>query len=195
MKALILLLFILVYLETYGQTCDTIEGRIVNCSDSGGLKYGEWEFWNFQWRQKENYGPVPGFCQTAPLIHTRTTLRSKGKYLEDKKIGRWEYFEDNGDAYGVSRVEIYEPDGSVKVVSDSKLVTTLYNQDSSLVTSTVIAQDKDTVYVSCENGNCTASFMDTEFIRFALKNLDFEQYRIVFGMYQRKIGEIKNSTY
>lgn len=192
MKTLVLFSLIIFSLQTSGQSCDTIQERVVNCTDSNGLKQGAWEVWNDRLRQQEDYGPVPGFCQTAPLIKARTTIKNKGEYLDDKKIGKWTYFEDGGDLYAVSRIEIYESDGSVEVKTPFNLTTAFYNHDSTLVNSTVLETGEDTVHISCVNRACLATFKRHEFIRFTLDNLAFEQHRIQSGIYHREIEKLKS---
>ena len=189
MRILALILLTSLFVRLNSQTCDTIDNRVVNCIDPKGRKQGLWKNWNYDWRQAENH-KTTGWCGTAPLVKTRISLKSKGTYLNDKKTDAWEYY-INHDGYVQTEFEIYYKDGSltkIGILGDS----TNFNLDSSLVTSSFKTIYKESIKVTCQNGDCFAEFQNRNFLKFKFSMFDFEKERIYLGVYESEIKKIKN---
>lgn len=188
MKITIFIFILNISLISYGQSCDTIQDKVINCTDKIGLKQGYWENWEYQWVQNEMISSNGGFCQTKPLNRVRTELKSKGRYLDGEKIGKWEYIKGGLCAYYVYRVEYYNKDGSTFIESlDYKLN---YSKDSLKVKSIVIL-GQDTIDIYCIDRLCVSQFSDVKISDFELQEIDMEIDKIRWGIYLAEIRKIK----
>ncbi|MFH0895551.1 MAG: hypothetical protein V2A54_14025 [Bacteroidota bacterium] len=75
----------------FGQVCDTIEGQILNCTDSKGFKQGTWRERKktLLFSTDSDFGPGTGHQD-----YYRYNILSEGQYLNSKKIGTWKYYND-----------------------------------------------------------------------------------------------------
>lgn len=189
MRTLIIILLVLAAAQLgFGQTCDTIDGRTVNCIDENGLRQGDWEYWKYEWRQKEYTGEVAGYCQTKPLTKVPIKLLKKGKYKDDKKVGKWAFIDDGGDYISTTRTEQYLDDGSVEVEESG--FQSVYNLDSSIVKSVVLS-GKDTIYINCKQKQCIGTYKSQHLVSTPLAELETEIDKIRWGSYAREIKILK----
>lgn len=194
MTKILTILLLIFTLSTYGQKCDTIDGKFINCVDSSGLKQGYWELTKkkilvsghsglgskegCRYFEKAEYYPL-----------------SKGKYKNDKKIGTWDYY--SGDhLVSLDRKVTYYEDGSVK---DENL-TDLYELEITSDTLNVngyFYHDLDTMSVNCQTQTCSIRLSDgQELMNFEFSDMDkleFELLRLKIGVYNRKIKMKKNA--
>ena len=188
MRKLVIILFLASAQLGFGQTCDTIEGRTINCIDENGLKQGNWEYWKYEWRQVEYTGEVAGYCQTKPLRKVPIKLLKKGKFKDDKKVGKWEFLDDGGDYISTTRTEQYLDDGSVEVEESG--FQSVYNHDSSIIKSIVLS-GKDTIYINCEQKQCIGTYKSQQLVLAPLEELETEIDKIRWGSYAREIKTLK----
>lgn len=190
MKDLLTILLLLTTFISFGQTCDTMKGKVINCIDNNGQKQGLWENGIYDWRQQENYGPVPGFCQTVPMVRTRIRVTSTGNFFDNKKVGTWKYFADNHHLIYVEREVTYNENGTIteKNLLDRSIIE--YNSDSTIITG-FIYHNGDTINVACLNKKAVfklsndmviLAFDCTDFNRF-----DYELLRLKVQVYDREI--------
>jgi hypothetical protein len=192
MRIVVFILAFFLCSKSYCQSCDTINGAVVNYIDYYGMKQGNWVEWFYKWELEPYYQTEKGFCNNRSQIKVRTRVKNSGDYRDNVKTGLWEYFYDGGDTYGLNRTELYQ-DSLLTVKSHNFLSTTTYNSDSTLVESTVMALDKDSIRVLCVEKSCIANYAGVELARFTLSKLDFEQYTLALGIkYQREIMVIKD---
>jgi hypothetical protein len=195
MKALlIILLFILLRTSSlHGQTYDKIatyrysKGEPINKIDSIGQKQG-------LWLNYEMFFNSP--CSALSSKQSDTCFRqlSRGHYFNNKKIGRWEYYNDGGCYFSLERTETFNPDGSMVEIKFLNYVVTEYSPDSSLVTST-IRTASDTISVTCQDRRfCIASVHGIEFKQFDFEYLDYEQSKISSDEYRREILLLKDKA-
>ena len=189
MKTPLVILFLLTSTNSYGQACDTIKGRVINCVDNNGQKQGLWEYGVFEWRQKENDGPVPGFCQTAPLVRTRIGVTATGNYRDNMKEGTWKYF-DNYSPFSIKRVVSFNDNGTITERNFKYGSVIEFSNDSSSITGYVI-HNGDTINVFClnkkgifklDNDKVVLTFDCPDFNKF-----DFELSRLIYDVYDREI--------
>lgn len=188
MKIIIFIFTLSISFISYGQSCDTIQDKVINCIDENGLNQGHWEHWKYEWRQKGYNSEIIGFCQTTPLIKVPIKLLSRGKYLDGKKVKKWEYINDRGDEFSISRTEYYYEDGSIDIQEDS--YQTHYNNDSLWVKS-IVFTPTDTVNINCRNKLCVARYVKNKFLEFKLDMLDVEIDKIRWGIYTRELQILK----
>ena len=196
MTNLLSIVFLVTSISSFGQTCDTIKGRVINCIDSNGLKQGLWEDGVYDWRQQENYGPVSGFCKTAPLVRTKIGVTATGSYRDNKKIGTWKHF--GGSHLGaVERELTYNDNGTITEKNFIYSSVIEYSNDSTLITGFIYHRG-DTINVFCSNKKGTFKLdNDKVLLTFDCRdffNFDFELSRLAYGVYDREIKLIKISN-
>jgi hypothetical protein len=175
-----------------GQTYDNIatqhfgKGKVeLNFTDSLGFKQGIWI----------NYKLIIN-KYNSELLRTEVTdtsliKTSSGEYKNNKKIGKWEYYDTECYGCGVEKIETHNPDGTVEEIKYSRLCKTIYNADSSIVQSIVFSIEKDTVSINCIDKNCVAKYKSHILKEFPLKQLDIEQWAISYGNFSREIRLLK----
>jgi len=174
-----------------GQSCDTINGRIMNCTDSLGLKQGYWELRNkvVLGHGYSGYGSKGG-CQYYE--HAEYYLRANGAYLNSKEIGSWGYYSgDHGErlekeiTYWLNGSKLernYYPNYSIKINSDSNLIQGQYFHHF------------DTIKIKCENNRCAFQLsFNKEITNFGFEkfeDLEFELFQLAFGHYEKSIRRL-----
>lgn len=176
------------------QTYDTIasnhfsKGKIINKIDSLGQKQGEWICY-----QMYIFPKITEHYNNSTETDTSFKKLSQGSYLNDKKIGIWAYFHDDGCSSRTIKKEEYFPNGTVQETNYDLFAITDFAPDSSIVHSSMIV-NKDTINIECQNKkNCIVKFKENELYTFELKHLEFEQFRIYLGAFAREIIDIKNN--
>ncbi len=184
----------MVSLTTYGQTCDTIEGKLINCVDTFGQRQGYWE----QTKKKilvSGYGGLGSKEGCRYFENAEYYPLAKGEYKDNKKIGPWEYF--SGDHLSkLERKITYYQNGSVK---DENL-NDQYNINISSDTLKVkgdFYHELDTISINCHAQNCSLvlsigqELMSFEFID--MDKLEYELLRLKIGEYNRQIKMKENA--
>lgn len=195
MKRIIFILFLLTSLASYGQTCDTIDGQQINCIDSNGQKQGFWKERKkiLLYSSYSGLGSKEG-CQYKEVY--RYLPGAEGQYKDNKKTGTWKFYGDNEHLISVEKEITFGENGTVKEENfrDSSVIE--FNKDTSVVTG-YIYYNGDTINLKCIDKKCTfklnpnreiSTFEITDFNKF-----DYELLRLKFGMYDRKIKEIKTN--
>ena len=112
---------------------------------------------------------------------------SSGVYKDDFKLGTWQYFDDGGCYITVERTEVHRNDRSVSELKYSNTVQTEFSADSMLVVSKVEKEDY-LICIECkEKKSCIAKYENEILANFDFMSLDFEQYKMVSGFYDRAI--------
>ncbi|MCB0429776.1 MAG: hypothetical protein H6585_07515 [Flavobacteriales bacterium] len=160
-------------------------GGQLNQTDLQGRKQGMW----IQYREYPGYKS----WEKGPDMPTETYLReiSRGRYLDGKKIGAWLYNRNSSDDHHAPDVEIYMIDGSIQQMIEDGSIQTLFDADSSNVTSNVFI-GRDTVCIKCAGRkSCTYSYQGNELFTSGYDRLALEQYRFLNGIYFDKLKAIR----
>lgn len=195
-KPLVCTILIISQIYCFGQSYDTIATRyfaikdnVLNYIDTTGQKQGEWLFYKMFFNVR---------CSAIAPSTSDTCYRkiSKGFYKDNMKVGQWEYYNDDGCVLATEKIEYYNPDGSVKIIEDLNSTTTIYNNDSSLVISTIVIDEQHTIIIECANRKqCVATFNNNTLFAFPYEDLDFKQNSFAIGVYEREIRLLKESTH
>jgi hypothetical protein len=192
MKQILFILTFLITISIYGQKCDTINGKYVNCIDSDNLKQGFWKITEkkilLSWHS--GYGSKDG-CQYGENVEYIPL--SEGQYKNDKKVGTWKYFKTNNLTILTEKEITYLNNEEIKVLNFNENTTIEYNKDSTIIKG-FLNYKKDTIYLNCSEKKCSFKLeSDKEIIAFDLTEFfkfDYELTRLKIGMYDRKIKEI-----
>jgi hypothetical protein len=163
-------------------------GIPVNKTDSLNRKQGKWIHYKMC-SFSQNVSHPTGVYDTS------FTLFSKGEYVNNHKIGKWEYYNDNRFSFETDRFEIYSEDGSVNRIKKYPVQSnglnhenTLYNKDSSLITSEITLQTIGTVCIKCINKDkCTATFKKKVVLSFSFDLFDIKREKFCNGFYSRDL--------
>jgi hypothetical protein len=188
------IIFCFINFIAVGQTCDTINGRLINCVDSSGRKQGKWETLKTRaiLRSHSGYGTENG-CQYIDNS-VRQPIEA-GQYKDNKKIGTWEYIEWEGFDYShVAKTVTYHHNGSLTERNFLYNSVIEFNRDSSFITGFTIHKS-DSIYVTCTNKTCVFALKaNKKIISFdytGYERLDYELSRLSLGVYNREIMNIK----
>jgi len=163
----------------------------LNKTDELGRKQGLWVHYKMY---------LNALCSGLATQKADTCLfeLSKGNYINDKKVGTWEFYDDGGCYFLTEKTVTYNDDGSVVENNLMNSTKTEYSPDSSLVVSTIeteisgIGENKDTIIIKCfDKANCVAQYHGKEFREFNYEIFDVEQYLISGGEYNRTIRSLK----
>jgi hypothetical protein len=166
-----------------------------NCVDAQGRKQG----W---WIVIEEPGEI--FESNSDDIKVvNNPDYSFGQFLNDKKIGVWNYIQHGGCYALETKTARYSENGSVVVIegdeSRPSSITT-YSADSSSIIS-LIPLMSDTIKIKCTKGK-TPDSLDSEITirgnvikRFNIIQFEFEKSRVEAGMYYRAIQMNNNISH
>lgn len=139
----------------FGQRCDTIEGQIMNCVDKDSLKQGYWyEYYISKILTTDSFNRNPraiGFHNDKGIVYTPI---AEGFYKDNKRIGSWTYYEgfyNDPDAH--EKTVVFTDSGFRYEIDSFYHYRFKISDDSSNVTGKLFLK-KDTVNVTCKNGNC-----------------------------------------
>jgi hypothetical protein len=192
MKQAFMIFFVLTELISFGQTSDTIDGQVVNCVDKKGLKQGYWLE-----RKKilllsgySGYGSEKG-CQY--FEKNKYILSSEGLYIDDKKTGLWNYYDNlNNERGDIEKKIIYNKQNTQEINFTYKYYLAL-NSDTTLASGHVYL-DIDTIKFTCKQRTCVAETSENiTFLMFPIDKLEFELCRIGLGVYNQAI-RLKKTT-
>lgn len=185
----LLFLFIFTCSISFAQTCDTIDGLIVNCIDINGNKQGYWKIQDNIIDQKiySGLGSKEG-CRSTENFHYE--IKADGNYLNNNKNGLWNYYKKNDHIVVIEKTVIYKENGSTienNLIDHTELE---YNNDSSRIRGYIIHYN-DTFNI--ENSNKKGIFKHSRLdiaISFDCPNFDqfhIEYLRLIFGYYDNYI--------
>jgi hypothetical protein len=194
MTNILTILLLTISLTTFGQTCDTINGEVINCVDTNGLRQGHWELT----KKKilvSGHGGLGSKEGCRYFEEAEYYPLAKGEYVNDKKIGTWEYY--SGDKSGrLERKIRYNGDGSIEDdnLTDRYLITI---SSDTLDVKGQLYHDLDTMNIDCQTNICFVELSNGQKLlsfEFAdMDKLDFELLRIQMGVYNREIKKKKNA--
>ena len=180
-------------LTFYGQACDTIDGKLINCTDTAGLRQGYWELTKKKILVSGYHGLGSdegcGYIEKAEFY-----LLAKGEYKDNRKIGTWEYYSGDSST-SLERITTYYEDGSIKDkdLLDRYIIT--INSDTSEIKGQLY-HDLDTLRIECYMKTCSIRLSDGQTImnfEFSdMHKLKFELLRLQLGVYNREIEMIKD---
>src|SRR5690554_6509362 len=151
MANILIILLLTFSLSTLGQTCDTINGKLINCADAIGLRQGHWELT----KKKilvSSYGGLGSKEGCRYFEKAEYYPFAKGEYRDNKKVGTWEYY--SGDKLANLEREItYYKDGSIKDNNMFEQYKIMISNDTLKVTGQVY-HNLDTLILNCQNRNC-----------------------------------------
>jgi hypothetical protein len=196
MKLLLNSIFIL-FLSSAGmsQTYDSIanlyykiDNQFVNFTDSLGQKQGLWiEYRIVRLLNFDSY-------HSNPQYSTSIRKLGQGYYKNNKKSGLWEYYRDHRCIHETIATENYFEDGKVEEWIYEFTIVNNYSVDSNYVNSEVYFK-RDTILINCENKlTCLATVHGKELLKFDYTYLDYEQFRMYLGEYQRAILKLREES-
>lgn len=194
MTNILTILLLTLSLTTYGQTCDTINEKLINCVDTNGLRQGYWELT----KKKilvSGHGGLGSKEGCRYFEKAEYYPLAKGEYLNDKKIGTWEYYLGDKSAH-LTRKITYFKNGSIR---DENLVDRYLIEISkdTLKVKGQLYHYLDTINIDCQANVCKVELSNSEdLFRFEFTDMDkleFELLRIQMGVYNREIKKKKNA--
>jgi hypothetical protein len=193
MKDLFIILFLLTSFTSFGQTCDTIEGKVFNCTDINGHKQGLWKEQRkiLESTSYSGYGSKEG-CRYSEKFRYKTL--AEGLYSDNKKTGTWKYYEHNSNSTYVEREFTFNNNGTIteKNFIDNSVIE--FSNDSTIIKG-YIYHNGDTIDLAYSNKS--GSFkLDKEKVILAFdcpdfNKFDYELLRLKCGMFDRKIRLMK----
>jgi hypothetical protein len=193
MNKILNILFILIGYNSYGQICDTVEGKFFNCFDINGRRQG---FWKVQEKiiDHSSYSGLgtKGGCRYYEEFHFETL--SEGFYNDDIKVGTWKYYNNEWNSYFLEKEINYNKGGTftVKNLIDSSTIE--YSNDSSIIEGFVLHKG-DTINIAFSSEICSFKlYKHQAILAFDCSDLDkfeYELLRLKYGLYDRKINVIK----
>jgi hypothetical protein len=188
MKTLLTILLFLTSIISYGQSCDTINGKVVNCIDSNGLKQGFWE--NGLYTFQGQYGfSEQGFCQ-GETLRTRVMVVASGSYRNNKKVGVWQYFANHGHG-SITEMQItYHENGATTEYNYIENYELDISSDSTSVSGRIYYM-RDTINISCYNNKGLFKLYPDKVICVFdcpdFDTFDYEFSRLKYGKYDQEI--------
>lgn len=196
MKHLLVILFIIISFLSSGQTCDTINGRLINCVDSLGRRQGKWE----TLKKTIVSGSYSGYGNKDGCQYIENSVWQPiviGQYKDNKKVGIWEYIVWEGyDNSWVEKNITYYDNGSIIESNRSYNSVIEFNKDSSVVEGFTI-HDRDSIYITCTNKMCVFKLnSDKKIISFQYTDYEKFEYELLcltLGIYNREIMKTKTN--
>jgi len=183
-------------LTTFGQTCDTVAGKFINCVDAAGFRQGYWEL------QKKHvlFSGYSGFGSEQGCHYFEEAKYfplAQGHYSDNKKVGTWDHY--SGDRLvSLDRRITYFQNGSVK---DEHLVdryTLEINQDTSSV-SGMFYHRLDSIKIECQEEKCSYTLSTgqklTTFSFAKFDTLEYELLRLKLNVYDEEIRTHCNNIF
>ena len=190
-----LIISVMIINHTKGQQYDKIashhfgNGNKINKVDSIGRKQGYWFIYDYSIYYYDKIN-IP-LIEPKMVKDTSFKRISDGEYLNDKKIGKWYYYDDEIDTRRTIKIEEYNPDGSVLVKENTEIfpnAITYYSSDSIEVISTVVNR-ADTICINCkEKRICVLKFENKILKEFDYKFLDFIKFGLLYEFELYKKG-------
>lgn len=180
---------------SFGQTCDTLVDKRRNHTDSNGLKQG-------YWLEKQKVilsTSYSGLGSAEGCIYSENAnyfIAAEGCYLDNKRIGKWQLYNNNTHLISVDREITYFPNDSICYTEIYKDLFINYNRDSTIITGS-IKLPVETVYFNCKNqqGELYIEPKHKIIVIFPFKEyFDFETQlaKLQFGRYTWTIRELQN---
>jgi len=192
-KYLLSIPFLLTSFISFGQTCDTIDGKIFNCIDINGHRQGLWKEQKkiLEYSSHSGLGSKEG-CRYSEKFRHETL--GEGYYSDNKKIGTWKYYGGNGHLAYVEKEVTLNKGGTIteKNFIDSSVFE--FSKDSSIIKGYILHKG-DTLNVAYSNGKGTFKFdNDKVILDFDcpdFNKFDCELLRLKYGIYDREINLTK----
>ena len=207
MRHLLTILLLLIGAVTYGQTCDTVDGRTINCLDNLGQKQGYWKETkkHLEYSMYSGLGSKEG-CRYSEVFSYRTV--AEGEYKNNEKNGTWLYYYQDDKPY---RYDIFYLNG--KIIKESypdfiraKLANgnaseqnftynynIEFNSDTSYLAGNAWSRN-DTIQINCINKQCNFKTLEgVEFLSFSSDKLEGRLFLFSLGEYERDIRLKKTS--
>lgn len=198
MKIFLTIFLTFLILNTFGQSCDTLDGKAINCIDSLKLKQGYWIHRKNKLISSSynGLGSESG-CQYNAKYEPIAIIQ--GEYKDNKKIGKWEYFYGH-HSLSLDRIVTYLENGDLKIenydyaiAKDGNLVNHYYlkiNNDSTIIKGKFY-HELDSLTISLENDICEIKLSNKNnllsFNNFNLDKLEYEILRLQLSVYDRDI--------
>jgi hypothetical protein len=192
MRQAFIIFFVLTGLISFAQTCDTIDGQVVNCVDNKGLRQGYW-LERKKILQVSGYGCFGIKDDCTYFEKNKFILSSEGLYIDNKKIGLWNYYDNfNNERGDIEKKIIYNNQSTQEINYTYKYFISLSSDTTN--GSGRVYLDIDTVKVTCRQKKCIAETSENiRFLQFPINQLEYELCRIGIGVYDREI-RIKKTT-
>lgn len=196
MRSCFFLILLFTSIISHSQTCDSLNVSFAtlplefpqkaNCIDSFGQKQGWWVYYNLYETQPEKINSKP-----------RAKYYFYGQYLDNSKIGLWEYVSALDDMISIYKTELFDKDSSVTVTNYAERSITKYNSDSSHVISFMTIYP-DTFCIECNRhyntkvGNCLLKYKEHILLSFSFNDFSIIQSMVTMGLYNREVALIKS---
>jgi hypothetical protein len=139
----------------FGQRCETIGGKVINCIDKDSLKQGFWYEYNIdKILTTDSFNRNPGaigFHNDEGKVYTPV---AEGFYKDNKRIGTWTYyvgFYNDPDAHEKT---VLFTDSGFRYEIDSFYHYTFRISDDTSSLSGKLFLKKDTIDVVCKDRKC-----------------------------------------
>lgn len=188
MRFILSLLISFITLFSFGQSCDTTNGEVINCTDKEGLKQGFWELTkkNILVSGYRGLGTKDG-CHYFEKVEIYPQAR--GNYIDGEKTGVWEYFSDEYLNLLVRRVT-YGEDGSIQDENISDRYVLMFGSNLTPLKGQFF-HDLDSVNIEFTRNNCIFRLSTGEEIHSFefndLSDIEYELLRLKLGIYDRQI--------
>ena len=195
MRRLLIIPYILASLASSGQSCETIDGQTINCSDNINQKQGFWKERKIilTYCSYSCFGNNNGCKYKEENVYV--TL-AEGEYKDNKKIGKWKFYDDNNNTSTFKEEVTFAENGRIYVNNISDKYFIEFNKDSTELNGYIKYQE-DTISVICINKKCAFKLnSNEEFITFdylGWEKVEYEFLRLKIGMYDRKLYEYKTN--
>ncbi len=84
---------------------------------------------------------------------------AKGHYKDNKKVGTWDYYNDNNHLISVDKQITYCQNGTIKIDHLIERYSIEINNDTSVVIG-YFNHDLDTIKINCQNEMCSLTLTD-----------------------------------
>lgn len=193
MTTILTILLLTFRLTALGQSCDTINGKVINYIDTKGLRQGYWEFTrkNILVSGLNGLGSKEGcrYVEKAAYLPI-----AKVHYRDNKKIGTLEYCTDNDYLISVDKQITYYSNRNKKVENGIEQYSIEINNETSEV-SGYFYHEIASIKINYNDQNCKLHLSDdNELMNFHFPNLQMLEYELLslrMGFYDREIKRMK----
>ncbi len=172
------------------QDCEKIDGKTVNCFDSENRKQGYWIVFDTTLLIIRSH-----FDGESSIAQMERRPIAKGSYLNNHKVGVWEYLPINDWRMIQKKHTIEYKDDKSKVIHvvDSNYTSKIYiNSDSTKIRGYYMINN-DSIFVNCYDQSCHFNLMGQKFLTFDFKEMtdfDYQIDRLQNNIYNREIKKI-----
>ena len=205
MKAALAILLLLIIGQTYSQTCEELDRKLlhglpndfpnnINCKDIKGNKQGWWIIYSKSYNKKYK----PDVLDTGIYVDEY----SYGKFEDNKRIGKWKYINNVHSIYEYQTESYsYDKDTIIFKSDDGREARVYYSPDSSIIKAITIIccetkDTRDTICIECnkkkrQTNNCRMTYKNKLIKEFSIDKFETEM-ELSYYNYKREKKIIRN---